>query len=102
VHLVLRLLARELALLRRAQGRIPEPVVEILVPGQLPCSAPEGDELTQDGRHPPARRDCSLQISRDVDVWDAVQRSEEAGIAGAIASSLRLFGFRRAELPHPR
>src|SRR6516164_8965641 len=77
---MLRLFAHEPALLRRAQGRIPEPVVEILVRGQLPWSAPEGDDFTQDGGHPPTSRDCSLQISRDVDVWDAVQRFEEAGI----------------------
>src|SRR6516164_5779169 len=61
---MLRLFAHEPALLRRAQGRIPEPVVEILVRGQLPWSAPEGDDFTQDGGHPPASRDCSLQISR--------------------------------------
>jgi hypothetical protein len=80
VHRVLRLLAHEPAFLRRAQGRIPEPVVEILVRSQLPCSAPEGDDFTQDRAHPPAGRDCRLQISRNVDLWDAFQRVEEAAI----------------------
>lgn len=34
----------------------------------------------QDGGHATAGRDCSLQVCRDIDLWDAVQSVEEAGI----------------------
>jgi hypothetical protein len=80
VHQMLRQLTHKPALLRRRQGRIPEPVVEILIRGELSRSTAEGHDLAQDGGHATAGRDCSLQVCRDIDLWDAVQSVDEAGI----------------------
>jgi len=57
---MLRQLTHKSALLRRRQSRIPEPVVEILIRGQLSGSPPEGHDLTHDGGHATAGGDCSL------------------------------------------
>lgn len=84
------------------KGPIPEAVVEILVRSQLPCSAPEGDDFTQDGGHLPAGRDSRLQISRNVDLWDAVQRVEEAGIGRNVgAHRLAFLSSDMARGPNP-
>jgi len=92
---MLRLLTHETTLLLRRQDWIPEPVVEMLSRGQLSGSKAEGYDLTQDGGHAPAGRECSLQFCRDVDFRDAVQRAEQVGICRDVRAhgfSLHLLG----------
>ena len=90
VHQMLRLLADEALLGLPRQMGFPEPVVEVFVGCQLARTAAQRHDLAKDRCHPPPCRDRCLQVAREVNLRDAVERGECVATVGDEAGAHEL------------